>query len=233
MEVVNNKNRVNFKAIQLTSKEACRVGRALRQYKLGSNQEIKKQILDIFIPHIKKEVALATQKQEHLSIPDYTQKLYLKLFESIENITKNKNFSTGELVRQLNEVQPKEDDFVTMGHKSLEELSPDEEFLTCKQESQTLHQKMHKIFSKKLKRIPLRNREISLEFLDGVPVSEIAERMNLTRETIYQIIAKNASTIRYVNKKGEFIARREPDNTITVNLVNKKFADRIMEEEGY
>lgn len=231
MKISRNANNVNFEAIKLTRPEAKRVGQIMRQYKSNSNQELQ-QILDIFTPHIEKEVASTAKKQDNLSIQDYTQKLYLKLFEGLER-HHNKHHPTGRLVDDLNEVKPEPDDFLTMGHKSFNDLTPEEEFAIRETNDPSLYHKMREAIISTDQFTP-RYQKIALSYLDGYSYNEIGEEVYLKKDRVQQIISTVASRIDLINKKGSknFLFVDSTGN-VRLGCKHKGYFDEIMEPEGY
>lgn len=234
MEIRTNSDTTNFKAIQLSRIEANRLGHAIRQYRLNPTSVAQQQILDIFTPLIEKEVALAAEKQDRLSINDYAQSLYLKLFEKLGEIN-IKFHPVYELINSMNEIKPSEDDFLTMGLESFDDLTPEEEekIVMMDKKDSTLNQKMCEVFSKKLRYLPSRGCDMALEYLKGGSIYDVINRWNLSKESVQQILNETASYISIVNQKGEYYLTADRKNGIKIHNADKGYVNKIMEEVGY
>ena len=152
------------KIINLTGDEVSQVGNFMREYSRKPTPQLKEQILSVFTPHI--ERSAASLGAEGVSVQDYSQNLYLKLFESLDDACRKQN-PVDEILGKLNDTAPVADDFVRMGHKSIDELTPAEELLACDDVSTSLHSKVSKIFSESS--LPLKREEWKAirDYLDG------------------------------------------------------------------
>lgn len=129
MKVTSQNYITNFKAIKLTRPESKKVKELVHAYRNMENFEAKSQIIDIFTPHIENEARRKAEENVNLSIKDYTQNLHLKLLEKIETVSLQYH-PVPDIISTLNEYKIQNDDYIVLeNNKSLEVLSPEEEYI--------------------------------------------------------------------------------------------------------
>lgn len=209
MKVSEINSKTNFKAIKLTRKESNKIGIFTREYRSLGNLEARAKIVDIFTPHIEKEAKAKVEENNNLSIKDYSQNLHLKLLEKIETVNLNFHPVT-ELINNLNSYNPQKDDYFTLSeNKSIEELTPEEEYTISNKEQSTLNEKMHQVVSICLYRDENR-RMILHDFLDDYTEKELARKYNLYKNTIREKIEQGIYRIKTTEQNGrsEIIYKR-------------------------
>ena len=85
--------------INLTGDEVSQVGNFMREYSRKPTPQLKEQILSVFTPHIEK--AAASSGSVGVSVQDYSQNLYLQLFESLDDACRKQN-PVDEILGKLN-----------------------------------------------------------------------------------------------------------------------------------
>ena len=195
--------------INLTGDEVSQVGNFMREYSRKPTPQLKEQILSVFTPHI--ERSAASLGAEGVSVQDYSQNLYLKLFESLDDACRKQN-PVDEILVKLNGTTPVADDFVRMGHKSLDDLTLKEEFFVSDERLQPLSEKGVQFLNDKLRQIfgsackvyglTPRSYEIMSKYLNGCSLAEIGKEFHLTSERVRQLIKESAERIKHYNQKG-------------------------------
>ena len=213
MQVTSLNNTTSFKAIKLSRTEANKVGSLVRAYRNIENIEAKSQIVDIFIPHIEKEARRKAEENVNLSIKDYAQNLHLKLLEKIETVSLQFH-PVPDILSTLNEYKIQNDDCIVLeNNKSLEVLSPEEEYIISDKGQATLKEKMHAIVLHFIKN--KRSKEMLDDYIDGYTKEELAQKYSLTKSRIMQIIEKNAKILYHTENVGRYF--------VTIEKIDGKF----------
>lgn len=111
---LTNYNQTSFKAIKLNESEQKKSDNlmfALRGASEEKSDTVKFQLYEIYDKHLQKEVDLKC-KGYHLK-EDFSQEMFLKFFESLENIRKN-IMPIEEFIPFLNNIKPSKNDTMTL-----------------------------------------------------------------------------------------------------------------------
>ena len=103
--------------------------------------------------------------------------------------------------------------FILENNKSLESLTPEEEFFVSHKEQSSLKEKIHTIVSHFIKNE--RSKGILNDYIDGYTKEELGQKYSLTPNRCVQIIEKNAKFIR-LNEKD--IERTRTTETVDGNI---------------
>lgn len=197
MKVTEINSKTSFKAIKLTRQESNKVGEYFRVYRNLGNLEARSKIVDIFTPHIEKEAKTMAEEDINLSVKDYAQNLYLRLLEKIETINL-KFHPVTELTNNLNNYRPQKEDYITiLENKSIEELTPEEQYIISNKDQSTLKEKMHQIIEE-TPNLRERSKNIVQDYLDGYSYKVLCKKYELTTARVHYIIDEEMRKIRCI-----------------------------------
>lgn len=201
MKITSQNNTTNFKAIKLTLPESKKAANLVRNYRNTGDIKAKTQIVDIFTPHIEKEAKEKAEENNNLSMKDYAQNLHLKLLEKIETVNL-KYHPVPYIVDRLNEYKSGKDDFFVLAeNKSIEELTPEEEYIISDKGQPSLKEKMHTVVSTFIE--GKRNKAILNDYIDRYSTKELGQKYSLTPNRCQQIIDKYSRILHYKEKRVE------------------------------
>lgn len=164
----------------------------------------KAQLLDVFIPQIKKKSEEAA-KDGKISAADYFQELCLRFLEYIEKAFKTKQ-PVHNMLRTLNKEKPSADDVISKADIVIEEISPKEEFnnLSYKLDDETDLDKASQILKILKQHLPEKKTDAMKLFLDGFSFEEIGKELDISTRRAMKIYYEFVHKVKDLNGRGLF-----------------------------
>ncbi len=138
--------------IKLSDCRTKKLGEIIKSYANNPTDAKLMQISDAFYPYIKEKAEYTVRKYKKaakkygISVEDYIQEHYLKLWENLDEVVKTKKYCVAVLSNILNSVKLTKDDLMYTGNISLDEISPKEKKeLSYEPDEQTFSQKADKV----------------------------------------------------------------------------------------
>lgn len=184
--------------IKLSDDEIKTAGKIIKNYINNPSQKLKTQIADVFAPQIEARAKLASSKSKNISAVDYAQDMYLALFETLENVIKDKKYFVKFIVEAINNTKLSKDDVITMKHKTWDEITPEEESqkFSYKINESSLVEDMKTVINSAKELLTPRELYILNSYLDGKKYKEIGETLDLSSWRIKKLIEAAAKKLR-------------------------------------
>lgn len=187
MQINNNQYNPSFKQIKLTTKEGRIVSNLYRQYKSGKSKTAMAEVVDIFTPHIEKEVE--SLKLSMLDAQDTKQNIFLKLIETFtfNRLNSHPSFNIVEILNKAIETEkhtkfPKKLSFDKLTQKERSSLIFENGLEMAKAETEYVANLIQKT-----SQLSEREKSILQDFRNDIPSYITAEEFKLTSSRIREI----------------------------------------------